>query len=80
MVGLRQRGAICLERTRHGWHAVLPLNEKLTPAELTALQLAMGDDQKRGALNLMRAIHIRKCYTVTPHWKKRWNILFSKKL
>lgn len=81
MVGLRPRGAICLERTRHGWHVIIPLSEKLQPAELVALQLALGDDRKRGALNLMRALAIRKgCNGVTAHWGRRWNILFSGKL
>lgn len=80
MVGLRA-GAITLERTQHGWHVIIPISEKLQPAEMVALQLALGDDQRRGALNLMRAVAIRKrCNGVTAHWGRRWNILFSGKL
>lgn len=82
MVGLRpaEHEAILLEATQHGWHVVVPLDEKLSDAELVALQLAMGDDQRRGALNLMRCVAMRRGNGVTPYWRKRWNILFSGKL
>jgi hypothetical protein len=79
MVGLRPRLPIEMQRTRHGWHVVIRLNQKLSPAELVALQLCLGDDRKRGALNLMRARALR-CCAVTPYWRKRWNILYSHKL
>lgn len=82
MVGLRpSRSTVCLERSRHGWHVIIPLSEKLTEAEMVALQMALGDDRKRGALNLMRALAIRKgCNGVTPFWARRWNILYAGKL
>lgn len=84
IVGLRPvLSTIEMERTRHGWHVIIPLREKLEPAELVALQLALGDDQRRGALNLMRARAMRQgreCNGVTGHWRRRWNILFGGKL
>lgn len=81
MVGIRIRGALLMERTRHGWHVIVPLSEKLTEAEMIALQLCMGDDRKRGALNLMRGIAIRKGGdSVTAYWRKRSNILFGGKV
>lgn len=82
LVGLRPRaGIICMERTRRGWHVIVPLTEKLPDAEMIALQLCMGDDQRRGALNLMRVRGMRrKCYGVTPHWWRRSNILYGGKL
>lgn len=81
MVGLKPAGAIQLERTAHGWHVTIPLRENLSPAEMVALQLCLGDDQRRGALNLMRARAIgKRCNGVTPYWERRWNILFAGKL
>lgn len=81
MVGIKTAGPICMERTRHGWHVIIPLREKMLPAELVAMQLALGDDQRRGALNLRRAISLRKNGNrVTAHWRRRWNILFAGKL
>lgn len=82
MVGLLPSPeGVCYERTRRGWHVIIPLREKLQPAELVALQLVLGDDTRRGCLNLMRAVAMRKrCYGVTAHWRRRWNILFSGKL
>lgn len=81
MVGLIPREGICMERTRRGWHVLIKLRERLLPSELVALQSCLGSDGRREALNLMRALAIRKeCDGVTPYWKKRWNILFSGKL
>lgn len=82
MVGLRPRNSLIeMERTRHGWHVIIPLREALSPAELVALQLCLGDDRKRGALNLMRARAIGdKGNRVTAYWRRRWNILFSGKV
>lgn len=75
------RSSILLERTRRGWHVIIPLKENISDAEMVALQLCLGDDRKRGALNLMRAMAMRKgCNGVTGFWDKRWNILFSGKL
>lgn len=82
MVGLRPLGsAIAMERTRRGWHIIMRMRETLQPAEIVALQACLGSDRRREALNLMRALAIRKgCNGVTPHWRKRWNILFGGKL
>lgn len=78
-IRIRERGAILYERSRHGWHVIIPTKERLIPSETVALQLAMGSDGRREALNLMRALAIR-CYGVTEYWKKRFNILFDGKI
>jgi hypothetical protein len=84
MVGLTfdTEHGIILERTRHGWHVIFRVLEKLTPAETVALQSCCGSDGRREALNLMRALSLRmkRCYGVTPYWRKRWNILFAGKV
>lgn len=68
-----------MQRTRHGWHVLIKLREKLQPAEIVALQSIMGSDGRRETLNLMRALHMRK-NKVGRFWGKRWNILFGGKL
>ena len=81
IVGLNfdERFGLCLERTRHGWHVIFRVLEKLTPAEQVALQSCCGSDGRREALNLMRALAIAR-NRVTPYWRERWNILFMGKL
>ena len=41
-----------LDRTRRGWHAVIPL--RLPKAETIALQAILGSDPRREAFNLRR--------------------------
>jgi hypothetical protein len=80
LVGLRPSSdVICYERTRRGWHVIIELPEKLKPAETVALQLALGSDPRREALNLMRVLGMRR-NGVTRFWSSRWNILYSRKL
>lgn len=72
---------ILYHKTRRGWHVSIPLNEKLQRSELIALQVILGDDKMRGALNLMRVIQIRKSRGKLPKfWLQRHNILYQYKV
>lgn len=80
---LRLMGLRCkctrLDRTRHGWHAVFTLREKLTASETIAAQAILGSDPRREGLNFRRAYCIRR-FGAPKFWVKRWNLLFAKKL
>jgi hypothetical protein len=78
IVGLTAKW-VSYSRTKRGWHVALGINYPLIPSESVALQAVLGSDLARETMNLRRAIAIR-VHGVTPHWKKRWNILFKEKL
>jgi hypothetical protein len=67
------------DKSAHGWHMVVKLEQKLTKGEMIALQLLLGSDPCREEWNLMRAISIRQ-NKITGPWAKRWNLLFEKRL
>jgi hypothetical protein len=72
--------AISYSRTRRGWHITIILSERLTRAELVALQSILGSDSMRESLNLMRCIQIRLSGKRLPKfWQQRWNILYDYK-
>lgn len=66
------------DRTRRGWHLVIKIMQKLTPAETIACQAILGSDRARERLNLARAISIR--LHPSKFWEKRINILYSRKI
>lgn len=70
---------ICDTRTRRGWHRTIQLSQRLTSAELVALQSCLGSDPRREALNLMRVLSQRKD-GATNFARARWNLLFERKL
>lgn len=78
IVGITPR-VIRTDRTRRGWHVLIWIRESLTPAETIALQILFGSDNRREALNLMRAIAIRQ-HDPGPFWRDRWNLLYESKL
>lgn len=67
-------------RTARGWHVIVYLRDSLLPAETIALQCCCGSDKRREALNLMRLLAIRRTPITSRFWRRRWNILFSRKL
>jgi hypothetical protein len=67
------------DRTRKGWHRIIKVREKLSPAELVALQACLGSDRRREGLNLMRLLRTRK-RGLSNFERGRWNILYSRKL
>lgn len=46
-------------RTKKGWHRVIRLRQRLSPAETVALQAILGSDRRRENLNLMRVLSLR---------------------
>lgn len=77
-LGLRARWC-SYRRTRHGWHLELAIDFALTPSEQVAAQAILGSDPRREKMNLRRAISLR-VHKHPAFWRKRWNILFDKKL
>ena len=75
MIGAKPR-AIELARSRRGWHMAIIWNRDFEPAQLIALQLLLGSDQNREALNLSRVL----CGLHTEAHERGWNILFSSKV
>ncbi|MDA8161414.1 MAG: hypothetical protein M0022_00700 [Desulfobacteraceae bacterium] len=65
------------DRTRHGWHIVIKVRQKLTLAETIAAQAILGSDPARERLNLARCISLRK--RPSKYWEARANILYSRK-
>jgi hypothetical protein len=78
LVGVKARNT-SYQRTRHGWHVVVDLNMRLSPAETIALQAVCGSDRKREALDLMREIALARG-KYPRFWIRRFNILYKGKL
>lgn len=70
---------ISYRRTRRGWHVEVNVDVALTESEHVAAQSLLGSDGARESMNLRRALAIR-IHGASPFWRKRWNILYSKKL
>lgn len=66
--------AVRYDRTRRGWHVVVGVRKRLTPALIVAAQAVLGSDYKREAFNLMR---VQGLAHVPPFWRGRWNVLYS---
>lgn len=67
--------SIRFERSQSGGkHYIVTLVEPVSPAEAIAIQLAMGDDRKRGAMNLGRVLSGADLNGAP------WNILYSQKV
>lgn len=60
------------DRTRRGWHVIIALAARLTPAETIAIQAIIGSDTWREAMNLARIRTRRRSVS--------WNLLFERKL
>ena len=78
VIGLRS-DCVCFERTKRGWHVIVYLRTMLEAGEIIALQAILGSDNRREALNLRRAISMRRL-GVERFWERRWNILYRGKL
>ncbi len=72
---------LAIHATRRGHHVIVnaewPDKKEMAPAETVALQLLLGSDPKREALNLMRAHNLGDA---PDFWRDRWNVLYSEKL
>lgn len=78
IIGLKAKW-FAYRRTRHGWHVEIGITASLSPAETVAAQAVLGSDLQRETMNLRRAISLR-VHKHSKFWRKRWNILFLKKL
>lgn len=78
VIGIKARW-FAYRRTRKGWHVEIGIKASLTPPETVAAQAVLGSDIRREAMNLCRVISLR-VHKHSPFWRKRWNILFLKKL
>jgi hypothetical protein len=78
VIGLRARWC-SYRRTRKGWHVAIGIDVALTPSEQVACQFALGSDPQRETMNTRRAISLR-VHKHSAFWKRRWNILFLRKL
>jgi hypothetical protein len=78
VIGLKAKW-ISYRRTRHGWHLEIGINASLKPSETVAAQAVLGSDLRRETMNLRRAISLR-VHKHSRFWRKRWNILFLRKL
>lgn len=68
--------AIELSKTKRGHHMVIAWNREFEPAETVALQLLLGSDQNREALNLSRVL----AGIDSPAKRRGWNLLFRCKV
>lgn len=67
--------AISYRRTAHGWHVRVLLSRRVGFSRLVAFQAILGSDWKREAYNIRRAKNWRD---VSPFWRKRANVLYSR--
>jgi hypothetical protein len=63
------------ERTRHGWHVVICVANRVSFQRVVLLQALMGSDWKRECFNSRRALAWRH---VPPFWRTRANVLYSR--
>lgn len=64
-----------IDRTRHGYHAVVTVRQRLAPWRIVVAQLALGSDWKREVFNGRRVSALRH---VPPFWRERWNVLYAR--
>lgn len=67
--------AVRYDRTARGWHVVVGINRRLTPAVIVAAQAILGSDLKREAFNLMRVQQLRH---MPAFWRSRFNVLYAR--
>lgn len=60
-------------------HIAVEVSGKLSNELVVALQFALGSDPMRERMNLSR-VRLISLGKVSPFWKKRWNVLYEKKL
>jgi hypothetical protein len=75
MIAAKPR-AVEISKSRHGWHMVIAWDRDFEPAETIALQLLLGSDPNREALNLARVL----TGIDSPIKARGWNLLFKCKV
>jgi hypothetical protein len=74
LCGFKIRWVRC-DRTAHGWHMVVAIQNRLPALALVAAQAILGSDFRRESLNLMRCLSRPSAVRA-----RYWNILFDKKI
>lgn len=64
-----------IDRTRHGYHVVITVRQRLSPWRIVFAQAVLGSDWKREIFNSRRVIAWR---TVPAFWRARWNVLYAR--
>lgn len=67
--------AVRIDRTRHGYHVVVGIRNRLTPATIVAAQAILFSDWRREVFNLLR---VSKLNDAPKFWRDRWNVLYSR--
>lgn len=68
---------IRFDRTQHGFHVVVQIQQRLEPWQVLALQAICGSDYRREALNWFRLSNM----PANSDWHRRnWNILYERKI
>jgi len=68
--------SIMIRRTRHGYHAIVTIDNDVEPVIVVAAQAILGSDWKRENFNLFRAQQLDE---MPPMWREahRWNALYT---
>lgn len=64
-----------IDRTRHGWHVVVVVLNRVAFPRLVMLQAILGSDWKRELFNSRRALAWRR---VPAFWRTRANVLYER--
>jgi hypothetical protein len=65
--------AVRIDRTRHGYHVVVGIRQRLTPPVIVAAQAILWSDWRRETFNLMR---VSALHSAPKFWRDRWNVLY----
>jgi hypothetical protein len=69
------------DRTEHGWHIIIAIEDVLTLAEIIAVQSLLGSDKKRELHNMMRCLQLsRRAEMERVRLEPFANILFDRRL
>lgn len=66
---------IRVDRTRHGWHVIVTVAQRVAPMRVVLLQALWGSDWKRETFNSRRVMAWRH---IPPFWRARWNVLYAR--
>jgi hypothetical protein len=67
------RKALCVTRTRHGWHVIVQVSETIHPQGIVAIQAICGSDWRRETYTLQKA---RRLHAVDAYWRDRFNTTY----
>lgn len=76
VVRAQRLNVICIriDRTRHGYHLILTVSNRIGAVRLVLIQALLGSDWKREAYNSRRAI----LRGIPAFWRERRNVLYKR--